>query len=498
MTRETAVLAAMLTAVTLQAQELGWTGERPRRRRDAVPAGVGHHPRERHAPRARVDLSHRRNGTRASPRRKPPPSKPTPLVVDGDDVCGHAARPGHRARCRPPAPSAGSSIRASPVTSPTATSPAAACRPGSIRRPPTDAAMSPAHLRCHSAVPTHRARCPRRPCLPGVRPAGHRRPEIGLRIPPFEPAAYSVTSPPVVVNGLVITGSSVADNTRPDLPSGEVRAYDARTGALQVVVGSVPQAPVRIPPIAEWRGPVVHASTGAANAWSVLAGRRRARSRVRAHWSAAPDYYGALRLGDNRYANSLVALNASTGALVWAFQTVHHDLVGLRHRLAAGARDAHARRQRVPADRASDQDRHAVRAEPRDRRADLPGRGTAGSGQRCPARGGGADAAVHRRDAAAQPASLHARMKCGESREADREACRAVIAACATKGSSRRRACRARWCCPRTSAARTGAASPSTRRQIAVVPVNRIAAMVQLLPREGFDLARTRRRAAAR
>jgi quinoprotein glucose dehydrogenase len=53
----------------------------------------------------------------------------------------------------------------------------------------------------------------------------------GLRIPPFEPAAYSMTSPPVIVNGLVITGSSVADNTRPDLPSGEVRAYDVRTGA---------------------------------------------------------------------------------------------------------------------------------------------------------------------------------------------------------------------------------------------------------------------------
>src|SRR5690606_24938460 len=42
--------------------------------------------------------------------------------------------------------------------------------------------------------------------------------------------------------------------------------------------------------------------------------------------SAAPDYYGALRLGDNRYANSIVALRASTGERVWSFQTVHHDL----------------------------------------------------------------------------------------------------------------------------------------------------------------------------
>jgi len=42
--------------------------------------------------------------------------------------------------------------------------------------------------------------------------------------------------------------------------------------------------------------------------------------------SPAPDYYGALRPGDNRYANSIVALHASTGKVVWSFQTVHHDL----------------------------------------------------------------------------------------------------------------------------------------------------------------------------
>src|SRR6266576_3651900 len=45
----------------------------------------------------------------------------------------------------------------------------------------------------------------------------------GLRIPPFEPGAYSLTSPPFVVNGLVITGSSIADNSRPNPASGAVR-----------------------------------------------------------------------------------------------------------------------------------------------------------------------------------------------------------------------------------------------------------------------------------
>src|SRR5262249_39604131 len=42
--------------------------------------------------------------------------------------------------------------------------------------------------------------------------------------------------------------------------------------------------------------------------------------------SASPDYYGGERIGDNRYANSIVALNAATGKVEWDFQTVHHDL----------------------------------------------------------------------------------------------------------------------------------------------------------------------------
>src|SRR6185295_15229558 len=146
----------------------------------------------------------------------------------------------------------------------------------------------------------------------------------GLRIPPFEPAAYSMTSPPVVVNGLVVTGSSVADNTRPDLPSGEVRAWDARTGALKWSWDPVPQNPAD-PAHREWRGAMAH-KTGAANAWSVLSADPERGMVYVPTGSAAPDYYGALRLGDNRYANSIVALRATTGQRVWAFQTVHHDL----------------------------------------------------------------------------------------------------------------------------------------------------------------------------
>src|SRR2546429_81620 len=148
--------------------------------------------------------------------------------------------------------------------------------------------------------------------------------KAGLRIAPFEPGAYSMTSPPLVVNGAVITGSSIADNSRPDPASGEVRAYDARTGALKWTWDPIPQDSGD-PAYGEWGGALAH-KTGAANAWSVLAADPAHDLVFIPTGSAAPDYYGVLRLGRNRYANSIVALHASTGKLVWAFQTVHHDL----------------------------------------------------------------------------------------------------------------------------------------------------------------------------
>ena len=70
---------------------------------------------------------------------------------------------------------------------------------------------------------------------------------------------------------------------------------------------------------------------GAANAWSVIVADPDRDLAFVPTGSAAPDYYGALRLGDNRYANSLVALRGSTGEVAWSFQTVHHDLLDYDH-----------------------------------------------------------------------------------------------------------------------------------------------------------------------
>jgi quinoprotein glucose dehydrogenase len=66
--------------------------------------------------------------------------------------------------------------------------------------------------------------------------------------------------------------------------------------------------------------------TGAANVWSVIAADSARGLVFVPTTSPSPDYYGGERSGDNRYANSIVALRASSGTVAWSFQTVHHDL----------------------------------------------------------------------------------------------------------------------------------------------------------------------------
>jgi quinoprotein glucose dehydrogenase len=145
-----------------------------------------------------------------------------------------------------------------------------------------------------------------------------------LRNPPNEKGEYVETSPPVIIDGMVVIGSSIGDNGRADKPSGEVRAFDVRTGAQRWGFDPVPQDPAD-PHYNSWGGPDGH-RTGAANVWSVMAVDSARDLVFLPTTSPSPDYFGGMRLGDNRYANSIVALRGSTGRVVWEFQTVHHDL----------------------------------------------------------------------------------------------------------------------------------------------------------------------------
>ena len=314
--------------------------------------------------------------------------------------------------------------------------------------------------------------------------------KVGLRIPPFEPQAYSITSPPLAVNGVVITGSSIGDNSRPDPASGEVRGFDARTGRLRWTWDPIPQD-ASDPAYAQWRGAMAHKG-GGANAWSRLVADAERDLVFVPTGSAAPDYYGVLRLGDNRYANSIVALRATTGRLVWAFQTVHHDLwdydnasppalVTVRRNGVAVAAVLQTTKTGMMFVLERDTGRPVFPVEERPVPAsDIPEEQTS---------------RTQPFTSLTPPLSPH-RFAANEVwgiTSADRDACRAAIAPLRNEGIFTPPSTRGTLLMPsRIGGVNWGGVAIDQSRQTAVVAVNRIAEMVQLIPREGFDLQRAR------
>ncbi len=146
----------------------------------------------------------------------------------------------------------------------------------------------------------------------------------GLRIAPRGFADYEETSPPAIVGNMLIVGSGIQDNGWTDEPSGEVRAFDVVTGKLKWSWDPIPQNPHALG-ADTWKNGSA-ARTGAANAWSVIAVDPARNLVFLPTGSASPDFYGGERLGNNLFANCVVALRADTGQHVWHFQTVHHDL----------------------------------------------------------------------------------------------------------------------------------------------------------------------------
>lgn len=135
---------------------------------------------------------------------------------------------------------------------------------------------------------------------------------------------YEVTSPPAIIDDLVVVGSAIGDNTRVDEPTGVVRAFDARSGALRWSFDPIPRDPAD-PAWKTWT-PDGAIRSGAANAWSMISADPKNDLVFLPVGSASPDYYGGLRAGDDLYSDALVALHAKTGKLAWYFQTTHHDL----------------------------------------------------------------------------------------------------------------------------------------------------------------------------
>jgi quinoprotein glucose dehydrogenase len=135
---------------------------------------------------------------------------------------------------------------------------------------------------------------------------------------------YLVTSPPAILDGKVIVGSSIGDNRAVLEELGSVRAFDARSGALKWSWDPIPRDPSN-PVFKDWSPERVPAAS-AANAWAPLSVDAARHLVFAPTGSASPDFWGGERPGDNRWANSVVALEGETGTLRWGQQLVHHDL----------------------------------------------------------------------------------------------------------------------------------------------------------------------------
>lgn len=147
------------------------------------------------------------------------------------------------------------------------------------------------------------------PC-PGFGDGGTRRlhPSVSLRWP----GEFQITSAPAIVGDTVVTGTSIGDNLRTRAPKGTVFAFDARTGATKWTFDPLSGSP--------------DTDAGHSNVWSTIAVDEKRGLVFLPTSSASPDYYGGDRRGDNLYANSVVAIDGSSGMVVWHFQTVHHDV----------------------------------------------------------------------------------------------------------------------------------------------------------------------------
>src|SRR5437588_1271562 len=138
----------------------------------------------------------------------------------------------------------------------------------------------------------------------------------------YPDAEYSVTSPPAIYRDLIITGAAVPEYPSKG-PSGVVRAFDVRSGKPVWTFHTIPQPGE--PGHETWQEDAWKERTGA-NVWSIMSVDSERGLVFLPVGSASYDFYGADRKGMDLFANSLVALEAATGKLVWHYQMVHHDI----------------------------------------------------------------------------------------------------------------------------------------------------------------------------
>jgi quinoprotein glucose dehydrogenase len=156
--------------------------------------------------------------------------------------------------------------------------------------------------------------------IPGFGENGHLDLRKGLR-EPYQAQSVQLTTPGTIYKDLIIVGGQNPE-THP-APPGDIRAFDVRTGALRWTFHTIPhpgEFGYDAWPKDAWK------NAGAANNWAGMAVDTERGVVYVPTGSAVFDFYGGDRLGDDLFADSLIALDAETGKRLWHFQGVHHDL----------------------------------------------------------------------------------------------------------------------------------------------------------------------------
>ena len=130
------------------------------------------------------------------------------------------------------------------------------------------------------------------------------------------------TTPGIVYKDMLIVGDRVAEEA--DAAPGHIRAYDVHSGRLRWIFHTIPYPGEE--GYSSWSDSVAYRHIGGANTWSGFSLDEERGIVFAPIGSASFDFYGGRRLGDDLFANCVVALDAATGKRIWHFQTVHHDV----------------------------------------------------------------------------------------------------------------------------------------------------------------------------
>ncbi len=145
--------------------------------------------------------------------------------------------------------------------------------------------------------------------------------DIKVGMGPVVPGMVSITSPPTIVRGVVVTGHQVLDGQTRSAPSGVIQGFDAVTGALRWAWDMAQPELTGLPPEGG------SFTRGTPNMWTTASGDEQLGLVYLPMGNSAADYYSSTRSPEeNRYATALVALDVTTGKPAWSFQTVHMDV----------------------------------------------------------------------------------------------------------------------------------------------------------------------------